>query len=141
MNPQNPLEQLRDIHLPDPIVWWHPNTPGWFIVFFLIALLCIYLYWHTIKNRKIKKQIHTLLNLPKEQRPLKIIMTLKAAAIKKAPQKANRLQGEQWVRWIENNGIKLNQEWNYWLSQGYLQNHQPPKDWYKKLSHWLKKLH
>ena len=29
--PANPLDQLRDIHLPDPVSYW-PPAPGWWVV-------------------------------------------------------------------------------------------------------------
>lgn len=37
----NPLDQLRDIHLPEPISWW-PLAPGWWI---LIIAGCLLLGW------------------------------------------------------------------------------------------------
>jgi len=42
-NPQalNPLDQLKDIHLPDAISWW-PLAPGWWVV---IALTIAALWW------------------------------------------------------------------------------------------------
>ena len=45
LNPQaqapNPLDQLRDIHLPEPISWW-PPAPGWWI---LAVASCALLAW------------------------------------------------------------------------------------------------
>jgi hypothetical protein len=42
-NPQapNPLDQLRDIHLPEAISWW-PPAPGWWI---LALISCALLAW------------------------------------------------------------------------------------------------
>lgn len=37
----NPLDQLRDIHLPEPISWW-PLAPGWWLV---IIGGCLLLGW------------------------------------------------------------------------------------------------
>ena len=37
----NPLDQLRDIHLPEPISWW-PPAPGWWI---LALASCALLVW------------------------------------------------------------------------------------------------
>jgi len=41
MDSANPLSQLADIHLPEPVGFW-PPAPGWWILFFL---LCAVLYW------------------------------------------------------------------------------------------------
>ncbi len=38
MNAADPLAQLRDIHLPEPVGWW-PPAPGWWIVAIIVLLL------------------------------------------------------------------------------------------------------
>ena len=49
---------LRDIHLPDGILWW-PLAPGWWILFllFLFIVLCFFVYKKTWYKRKVKKNI------------------------------------------------------------------------------------
>jgi len=41
MDSANPLSQLADIHLPEPVGFW-PPAPGWWILFFI---LCAILFW------------------------------------------------------------------------------------------------
>lgn len=48
MNASNPLAQLRDIHLPEPVSWW-PLAPGWWL---LIVAMFILLVWLGIKWRQ-----------------------------------------------------------------------------------------
>ena len=45
MNPAainaNPLDQLRDIHLPEPISWW-PLAPGWWLLIIIALALMVW---------------------------------------------------------------------------------------------------
>jgi hypothetical protein len=36
--PADPLDQLRDIHLPDPVSYW-PPAPGWWVVAAIVLLI------------------------------------------------------------------------------------------------------
>lgn len=39
-----PLQKLRDIHLPDTVGFW-PLAPGWYVLAFIILLLIAYVVW------------------------------------------------------------------------------------------------
>jgi len=51
MNPADPLTNLRDIHLPDPVSWW-PPAPGWWLLSLLIIAAVCYLGVQTIRRYK-----------------------------------------------------------------------------------------
>jgi len=51
------LEQLRDIHLPEPISWW-PLAPGWWLaalVFIVLLTFSIYKFIKVIKKNRYRK--------------------------------------------------------------------------------------
>ena len=56
-NPQaqtpNPLDQLRDIHLPEPISWW-PPAPGWWILALASSVLLAWLLRFLYRRYKAK---------------------------------------------------------------------------------------
>lgn len=66
MPDQDPLAQLRDIHLPDAISFW-PLAPGWWIVGLLLILLllvvCNFLYRSKKRNRYRVLAVRELANL------------------------------------------------------------------------------
>ncbi|WP_051235693.1 DUF4381 domain-containing protein [Marinimicrobium agarilyticum] len=57
MNPQDPLAQLKDIHLPEPVGWW-PLAWGWWllIALLLIALGLIVWRWRARRRRQRYRQ-------------------------------------------------------------------------------------
>lgn len=63
----DPLAQLRDIHLPEPISWW-PLAPGWWALIILCLALSIWLVsravqrWRANLYRRQALQKLTLLN-------------------------------------------------------------------------------
>jgi len=62
----NPLDQLRDIHLPEPVSWW-PLAPGWWILIIggclLSAWLIQFLYRRYRANRYRRQALQQLKQL------------------------------------------------------------------------------
>lgn len=57
MNQQDPLAQLKDIHLPEPIGWW-PLAWGWWVLIavLLIALGLVIWRWRARRHRQRYRQ-------------------------------------------------------------------------------------
>ena len=57
MNPQDPLAELRDIHLPDAVTFW-PPAPGWWLLGLLILaalLIGAYQLWRRHQRRAYRR--------------------------------------------------------------------------------------
>ncbi|TNE74867.1 MAG: DUF4381 domain-containing protein [Gammaproteobacteria bacterium] len=51
MTPQNPLGELRDIHLPEPGGFW-PPAPGWWLLALAILLAAAATIWLYLRRRR-----------------------------------------------------------------------------------------
>ncbi len=56
----SPLQELRDVHLPDPISLW-PPAPGWWITFGLVMMGVMVFLW-ILRNRRRKQSCRLAMN-------------------------------------------------------------------------------
>ena len=52
MNPQDPLSQLRDIHLPDTGGFWPPAPGWWLLALIALAALAGLIWWLRRQRRR-----------------------------------------------------------------------------------------
>ncbi|WP_157960440.1 DUF4381 domain-containing protein [Marinimicrobium alkaliphilum] len=51
MNPQDPLQQLRDIHAPDAASWW-PLAWGWWLVILVVGIALLCGVWWLLRRKR-----------------------------------------------------------------------------------------
>lgn len=65
MEPNDPLSQLRDIHLPDAVGWW-PLAPGWWILAALfLAAIFVLVLWIIRRHRANRYRVQALIEMEK----------------------------------------------------------------------------
>lgn len=65
----DPLTQLRDIHLPDPVGWW-PLAPGWYVLMIVLLLILMFISYRIYQrqvNGLAKNKALGLLKIYKDQ--------------------------------------------------------------------------
>ncbi|WP_454784912.1 DUF4381 domain-containing protein [Legionella sp. WA2024007413] len=108
----DPLAQLKDIHLPPPIGWW-PMAPGWYILIGLslfLAMILAYVIYKKHLNALAKKQALLLLNnyqhqYDQEQNGAEtsahISQLLRRVALVYYPrEQVASLHGEEWLKFL-----------------------------------------
>lgn len=101
--PQNPLGQLKDIHLPDPVSIW-PLGIGWWVLFVaivLIALLSVYLFRKNQWKRYAKKQLLAFDPVSTQEYYYQINRTLKQIAVQRFGQQCAHLSGDSWLAFLD----------------------------------------
>ena len=63
MNTQDPLANLKDIHLPNPVDLWPPAPGWWLLVLFSVSMITALVYWLVIRWKKQAYQREALLAL------------------------------------------------------------------------------
>lgn len=100
---QNPLDQLKDIHLPDPVSIW-PLGIGWWVIFItiiLVTLLSIYWLRKGQWKRNAKKQLMAHEPISNQEYYYQINRTLKQIAIQRFGQHCAHLSGEAWLAFLD----------------------------------------
>ncbi|MET0358007.1 MAG: DUF4381 domain-containing protein [Pararhizobium sp.] len=100
---QAQLDQLRDIHLPQPVGWW-PLAPGWWT---LLALVCTVLVaalvWTSVRRRSARFLALRELEAIKAERPdefLAQISSLLRRVARRRSAGADVLTGEAWSAFL-----------------------------------------
>lgn len=122
MSNPDPLAQLKDIHLPQPINWW-PLAPGWYVLILLLSFLTLFLAYHAYKRHGYalaKKRALVLLNNYQEHYEKKhnvpvtssnISELLRRVALVYYPrEQVASLHGEAWLQFLNqtSKGIDFN---------------------------------
>ena len=116
MNTINPLENLKDIHLPSAISWW-PPAPGWWILGIIILSIFIFIIivLYRIYKRRIPKveALRILKNLRRQSdknnnelkklRELSQLLRRTALSIYTQEEVAS-LHGTEWLEFLDKTG-------------------------------------
>jgi len=117
----DPLANLRDIHMPEPVSWW-PPAPGWWLLLVMILLLVAGLFWW-VKKRKtrqakptqfsqrevIKQALAELDRLDGLARAdaaivateLSALLRRAAIGLKPDDERIAGLSGDNWLNWLD----------------------------------------
>jgi hypothetical protein len=109
----DPLEQLKDIHLPPAVSWW-PPAPGWWLLALLAVAGVVWLVWY-LRRRAVRpdlgrearaalQQIREAWQEHREDARLaaELSALLRRMAISLYPQTdVAGLTGEAWLRWLD----------------------------------------
>lgn len=94
---------LRDVHVPTAPGWW-PLAPGWWLLLALLVIALIgmaALRWRRKRRQRHYRQLFVaaMQGTPSEQ--VAAMSELLRRASRRADAKADRLQGEAWLRFLD----------------------------------------
>lgn len=106
MNPaamQNPLSQLRDIHLPDAVSWWPLAWPWWVMLVLLLAIIVLTVYWRKKQawRRIALKQFNQLIELNDHDFARASNRLLKQVALNKLGKESAGYSGIKWLQYLD----------------------------------------
>lgn len=120
MTDQQPLAQLRDIHLPDPVGWW-PLAPGWYGLAILAGLVCLaligFIYRYYAHGRAKRQALKLLTAYHKDYLQdgdsqlisAKVSELLRRVALAYFPRgQVASLKGPEWLAFLNSTGKNIN---------------------------------
>lgn len=144
----NPLDQLKDIHLPDAIVWWPPALGWWLVAIIslsLITLLTIFISRYWIKTRYKRHAIKQLNHIIAQQNSYQddvhaLSELLRQTAIAAEIPAVKKMHGEQWQQLLQTH---MPEQDAYFFAIGRYQQPQPENQSTEQLhsavASWIKK--
>lgn len=127
----DPLSQLKDIHIPDPVGWW-PMAFSWWVLLFSVSAILFALIWFLLDRHKrnaYRREAQQTLDLietdnsiDNQQKILQINALLKQVAITVyGRQKISALSEQAWLEFLKSsaNFIKQPPELSTLLTQAY----------------------
>lgn len=113
MNRVDPLDELRDIHLPEPVSWW-PPAPGWWLVALItlagLAALIYFLRRRFLQTRYRRVALKKLLRLNNHEGDKALVLEEISAILRRvAIQTCGRervapLVGDAWLAFLDKTG-------------------------------------
>ncbi len=116
MNGADPLAQLRDYHLPEPVSWW-PPAPGWWLLAGLLLMAMLGLGWWLLRRRKRRaplraaraelQALHADWQLDGDDQDFAkgLSQLLRRYALSRFPRKqVAGLSGEDWLNFLDAHG-------------------------------------
>ena len=110
----DPLSQLRDIHLPEPVSWW-PPAPGWWFLLIVLIGTIVFAVWRHIRQQRIRfikdalnelHNIEQMHNKTQDNRQLvqNVSSLLRRVCITRySREKVAALTGEEWLKLLDRN--------------------------------------
>lgn len=95
---------LRDVHLPPAPSWW-PPAPGWWMVFAVLLVVALAVLAFAVRRRRRVQSWQRLFDeaarLPQANQRIAAISELLRRAARRTDANADRLQGEDWLRFLD----------------------------------------
>lgn len=118
-NPQNPLTDLKPLHLPPEVSWW-PLAIGWYLLLAVLLIILIIGWWLYRKRRNAQRireginqqwltiEVEYLAN-PSPEIIAIINVFLKRVAVKYYPEdRPQLLTGNEWLMFLDKSGKTVN---------------------------------
>jgi len=103
MNPTSPLDQLKDIHLPDPVSMWPLAWPWWMLLLAIFIAVGLTLYLR--KKNTWRRQALSKLKVISSENQLQCIQQcnrlLKQVSLFRFGNSCASLSGEKWLHFLD----------------------------------------